>query len=665
MRLKGFGRGRAVRTLAGRRNAATGGWKIPTATGAHNGAALSPFRRIAASALCGMLLFLFLRSSGLTKGIGHTLYDAAARIAAEPAPAGESPVELVFIDQYSLGWAQDELGLSWPWPREIYGAIAGYLAPAKAQAFDLLFTERSSYGPEDDAAFGKAMAQAGNVVLASPPAIGPEARPSVFSVPGIEYGDAGCETDEDGVLRKYDPWPAGPDGRFPSLGAAVLLKSGTGIPLPEKNGGKTPFLRFSGARPSFPAHNAAEILASIMQGDAGHSPQLPPGHFEGKIVFIGCSAPGLLDAHAVPTTPAMPGPEIHATFADNVIRGRLLEEADLWAELIFMSCVAILGAVSSTLLKKPLFLGMAGVLLAASPFLAGLAAYRNGFVLDMAPLIAASLGTGACGIILAYSSEGRQRAFIRKSFSHYVAPAVIDGILRDPGSLGVGGRKRTITVFFSDIEGFTEISESLVPETLMEFLRLYFSIMTRTILEEGGTVDKFVGDSIMAFWNAPLQAGDHALRAVKAALRCQEAIGLAAGSFAEIGAPVPRTRIGIDTGEAVVGNMGSPARFDYTAIGDVVNTASRLEGANRRLGTRVLMSSRTCRSCLDALQVSGGAPVSPGADFADLGDMKARRLGYLLLQGKTVPTEVWEPVLRDADFSDKASWEGLVSLSGK
>jgi class 3 adenylate cyclase len=180
-----------------------------------------------------------------------------------------------------------------------------------------------------------------------------------------------------------------------------------------------------------------------------------------------------------------------------------------------------------------------------------------------------------------------------RSFKRYVPADLVSDLIKLEQEAVLGAERRALTVLFSDIEGFTTLSESMPPDRLSEILGVYFEGMTRAILDEGGTVDKFVGDSIMAFWGAPHPVADHAARACRAALRCQEFIGERFGRRRREGEPSFATRIGINSGEAYVGNFGFPERLSYTAMGDSVNLASRLEGMNKHYGTRLLVSEST------------------------------------------------------------------------
>ncbi len=226
-----------------------------------------------------------------------------------------------------------------------------------------------------------------------------------------------------------------------------------------------------------------------------------------------------------------------------------------------------------------------------------------------------------------YSTEGRQKRYIKNAFKQYLSPAVIEQLISHPERLKLGGERRELSIFFSDLQGFTSISEGLSPEELTALLNEYLSAMTDIIQEEGGTVDKFEGDAIIAFWNAPLDLDDHALRAVRSALRCQESLARMRPAFRERVGKDLYMRIGINTGPAVVGNMGSHSRFDYTVLGDAVNLAARLEGINKQFKTYTMISQATLEQMADAFPV--------------------RELSRVAVVGRKEPVTVYEPMFEE------------------
>jgi len=283
--------------------------------------------------------------------------------------------------------------------------------------------------------------------------------------------------------------------------------------------------------------------------------------------------------------------------------------------------VGILGAVVSGALKSALFF----IVVPPLPVLAGFLLYIPGLWL---PLVAVEIGVLLSLIgsnVLGYATEGKQRKFIKGAFSQYLSPTVIDQLIAQPDRLKLGGERRELTIFFSDIQGFTTISESLSPEELTHLLNDYLSEMTDIIQQEGGTIDKYEGDAIIAFWNAPVPYEDHPVRAVRAALRCQSRLAELRPGFTERCGREIYMRIGLNSGPAVVGNMGSKTRFDYTMLGDAVNLAARLEGINKQFGTYTMISRST-------RQGSGAA-------------FPVRELSRVRVVGKNEPVTVYEPMV--------------------
>jgi adenylate cyclase len=261
----------------------------------------------------------------------------------------------------------------------------------------------------------------------------------------------------------------------------------------------------------------------------------------------------------------------------------------------------------------------------------------------VAPEIAVAL-TVALVFAARYAIEGRQKRQVKNAFSRYLSPVVIEELLRHPELLRLGGERRVLSIFFSDLQGFTTLSEKMEPETLTAFLNFYLSAMTEIIQDEGGTIDKYEGDAIIAFWNAPLEYPDHAMRAVRAALRCQTELQRLMPDFRRWTEGELVMRIGVNSGPAVVGNMGSRTRFDYTMLGDAVNLAARLEGVNKQFGTRVLISEAT-KGAL------GGATAT-------------REVARVKVVGRAQPVSVYEPLTDEqleARRDDLATFDKALS----
>jgi len=602
----------------------------------------------------GIFFSLLLWSAGLAEKLDLALYDSASRIQASifakrsaTAPS-TSRVELVYVDQYSLTWVEKNLGYPWPWPRELYGIMASFFAEARAQSYDILFTETSPYGPDDDMRCAKAMDKAGNVVVAEAVEGVGGKRLAPLPLKKTRYGTVKGLVDRDGILRRYRARTVTMKETGSSLGLAAVEIGGEAPAAAVLEGDA--YLEFRGKSPSFSARNAAEIISAALRAPDAPDKGLSPKDFRDKYIFVGFSAPGLLDRQAVPTDPAMPGAEIHATFVADCLDSSFRRALSPIPALLAAFVLVLAASAASVLLVQPVALAASAFFFTFIPAGLGWGLLSLGLVAPVGAGLGGGLFAYLTGIVLSYVAEGRQRAFLRRSFSQYLSPQVIDELVRNPSHLRLGGEERVLTLFFSDLKGFTSISESISPECLAEFMNRYLSIVTSAILDEGGTVDKYIGDAVVAFWNAPLEQADHAARGVRAVLACGQALESARDSFSALGVDLPFTRFGLHTGKAVVGNMGSPSRFNYTALGDVVNTASRLEEANKVVGGAILLSASTVEACTGLLD--------PLRDKAAAGNLEFRRLGSIFVDGRQASIEVWEPRFTGGKFSSVLPWEG-------
>jgi adenylate cyclase len=287
---------------------------------------------------------------------------------------------------------------------------------------------------------------------------------------------------------------------------------------------------------------------------------------------------------------------------DNLLQGDFFQAVPTWLQWLWTLGLT-LGLVTLVLFANRLWVVLSSLVLFVCLHLGMTAVLFSWGWLLAAVLPAASLGLAfVLTAAFSYATEGRQKLAIRTMFSRYMSEEVINHLLDHPEKVRLGGERRRLTLFFSDLAGFTTISEGLQPEVVVQLLNEYLSAMTEIILEEQGTVDKYEGDAIMAFWGAPLPLEDQALRACRAALRQQAALHSLNRHFQAKGWPRLHCRIGLHTGEAVVGNLGSRKRFDYTVIGDTVNLASRLEGLNKFYGTAIMASETTVQECQGAIE---------------------------------------------------------------
>ena len=338
-----------------------------------------------------------------------------------------------------------------------------------------------------------------------------------------------------------------------------------------------------------------------------------PEDVAGRIILIGTSAPGLLDLRATPLDPSVPGVEVHAMTIEHILSGVTLTRPD-YALAAEIGLLLLVGALISVLLPRlsaalSVLVGIVTVagFLAAGWFLyadAGLLFDPTWPALSIAVLVAAATAT-------IYRMVEQQRAEVRRAFGYYVAPAVVDEIIADPTRLELGGEVKELTLLFCDVRNFTSISERLTAHELTAFINSLLTPLSGIILEERGTIDKYMGDAIMAFWNAPLDDAEHARHACLAALRMTAAMdGLNQRWKAEAAAAGRQHQkvsigIGINSGECCVGNLGSEQRFDYSAIGDDVNVASRYEGLCKLYGVATVAGEATIRQAgeLDALEL--------------------------------------------------------------
>lgn len=502
--------------------------------------------------------------------------------------AGETPAETVIItmDEQSF----DYLKRQWPWPRSIHARLLKNLREKGASviAFDIVFAEPTV--DKEDKEFFQELRNSQNVILASE---FDEVADKQYSMEklvkplalfrNVSYtGTINVPIDRDGVVRQIPETKTGEDF-FAGKIADIYSSRKTG---PQEGR----YISYIGPPRSF------KTISYYQAYDSDYF--LPKDFFKGKIVMIGMGLktapdPKRADLFLTPyfflRQPLMPGVEIHANIANNILKGEYVSRMGKTGRLIFF----LLTGLAASFFQagwKPL----RGFLIVFSLTLA----YLTGFVLIFefhrywAPvavsIIPLSLPYALFGMDAYFRSEKKRRE-IRKAFSYYVSPKVLDLILASPEMLTLGGKKEEVTVMFADIANFTPMAETLPPEELVKILNRFFSEMTKIIFEYNGLVDKFIGDAIMAVWGCPVKDEEHAFKATLSSVAMMKRMETFRADLKAEGYPEIHIRIGLSSGESIAGNMGSSERFDYTVIGDTVNLASRLQDANKSLGTSILI----------------------------------------------------------------------------
>jgi adenylate cyclase len=593
-------------------------------------------------------------------------------------PLKRSDIIIVEISQATL----DALPAKYPWPYSYYARFVGNLKRAGATVIglDVLFA------PGDTAQsvmFRRALSDAGNVVMAGK--LREPDRHGLLKTATQNYGNTFVDStsvvgivdtpeDDDGVHRRAIPfyYDDNNDKRMPTFSMAVLniffrQPSDTTAeirgPFFEYAGRKIPrfdsttfLINYYGASKAFRRINFADVIddSTFQTVDELRHPgeatntfddpsygYLTDGTFRGKIVLVGSTMPE--DKDLFPTSfgegdhegdNMMYGVEIHANIIQQVIDQNFISREPFWMTTLVVFGLTLstfvltagLKAIRTTYSSVIEILGVAVIIaevfiiysLALSLFIS------KHFLADMISPVTAIMVSYVGSTVYSYVTERKQKVLIKGMFSRYVNPSIVDELVAHPEKLRLGGERKELTVFFSDIEEFTNLSEKIAPESLVSILNEYLSAMTEIILENSGTLDKYVGDAIVAFWGAPIPQSNHAYLACLTAVQMERSLDRLHDRWKREGKPLLKVRVGINTGEAIVGNMGGANRFDYTVIGDHVNLGARLEGVNKQYRTRMIISEHTFREAGDTIV--------------------ARELDLLVVAGKTEPIRVYELV---------------------
>jgi adenylate cyclase len=645
--------------------------------------------------------------------LDRAFFDAASRHPLRPPPLPKNSA-LVLVDDKTMA-AMSELGVRWPFPRLIFAQLIAtlHLAGAEQVVVDFTFFEESD--SMQDQVLAVVTAASPSVVLARtaerPPVFWPSefvtGHPDFFRTPRTFPVD--FSGDADGVARRYpqrsplvtsssssaDPawyllrWPGGLASiaaqGVPVFSAAPFIAAGR--PIIERVTDAAPDLDVSGLAAALAAETPLTgVLADTVRG---------------RVVFVGANASGTFDVKPMPVGKVEPGVLLHWTAWANAVTGGFITPLGrpfvLGATLLAGLAVLLAG------LNRASLLAPAGAALGAGALLLGgsYAALSGGWWLPPATPVA-GVALVLLGVVAEnFWREQRRKREIQAMFGAYVDPGIVAGLVRDPASIRLGGERREATVFFSDLAGFTDLSEKLPPEQMVEVVNAYLDETSECLHRHGAYVDKYIGDAVMAVLGAPQSLPDHPLAACRAALEARAALaGINARHAAKVGVNL-EVRIGLNTGEMIVGNLGSSRKKQYTVMGDTVNLASRLEGANKAFGTGILLGEETARRVqatmvtrpLARLRVKGkqqaievhalhGAPGTLPPDEAEF--VAAYRTGYAALverrYAEAVPALTRAQVLRPDDLSTTRwhaaalaflatppppDWEPVLSLDSK
>jgi adenylate cyclase len=632
-------------------------------------AALQRLIPVAAALLAGALGLL-----DFTNNIELQTYDLRVRATARPA-APSDRVVLIAIDNDSVQRMEPAVG-RWPWPRLIHAEVIDYLAAAGARVigYDILFAERDIRkfmvgetewtGAESDAALVASTKNAGNVVhIAEASSIELEdprrALPQDLGAPALNarLPEMGCVEprprmtppfaalaaasrgighslltfDSNGAVRRISPIVQVGDRAIASFAVATAMASGLtpqlrasvgdgghcAVMIPWRGPAQNPAGHYT-----FPSYSFYDVFYSQQQILAGEKPGIDPALFKDRIVIIGGTAEGLNETFTTPFgSGEINGPEVHANLVDAFLANRSIERTPGWVTvMLVIAAAAVIGVAGSFLnawLTGAVALVVAGLLVWQS-----IALFWRGtwipITVPMLALVFAYVGD----LAWKYVVEGREKRQVKKLFSRYVSKDVYDQLVANPSLAALGGQRRHMTVLFSDIRGFTTMSEKGTPEDVVSQLNQLFTRMVAVVFEHRGTVDKFVGDMIMALYSAPLDDADHADHAVQTAVAMIKTLHQMNEAWAREGRPQLDIGIGINTGDMIAGNVGSDTIMSYTVIGDAVNLGARLESLNKEYGTRIIISESTRAS------LKGRYDIHP--------------LGDVVVKGKTKPVAIFE-----------------------
>jgi adenylate cyclase len=546
------------------------------------------FKSLLFSLIIAIFLFFSFRI-GLFWGIENFLED----ILFENKPVDERLI-IVGIDNESI----EKFG-QWPWSRKTFSQFfeALNLSEPLAVGFDVLLSEKSRMGDADDAALQNALKNIKYPLVMAAEATDFELTDNTskkFIFPLSEFyenenvslGHVNLVSDKDGVVRRVPIEIMGPDDLvYRGISAGVAMSSRLVSEKQLSDRKKIERIVYSGGSGRVRMVPFWRVLSQDFDRDI----------LKGKIIFVGATAADLHDTKQTPMDRGteMSGVEIQAQIANMLLKDFRLDDLSQVAVFFWLFFAAFIPFLLFYFLSNvPLsifFLLVAGVAHTSGIIIL----FSGGKVVNLVHINLAWIIGGLFAFLYKYFSLDKEKRLIRDTFSKYLSKDVLEDLLRDPSRVKLGGEEREVTVFFSDVRGFTTLSEGMSPQELTHFLNKYLTRMTDIILKKRGVVDKYIGDAIMAFWGAPMVNDNHALDAVLAAVEMIESLSELNKENIRQGEPVINIGIGLNSGRVTVGNMGSSSRFDYTIMGDAVNLASRLESQTKNYGVSIIISKAT------------------------------------------------------------------------
>ena len=511
-------------------------------------------------------------------------------------------IVIVAIDDESL----QDLG-RWPWPRDHFARVIEYLNQSSVIGIDISFFEPA----EGDSELADSL-KTGNVILAMEYTSFSYKNGELYGESllkptntlgtlGIDFktGFVNLYTDSDGVTRSFTPHISGIED-YDHISMVVV---GEYLGITPDLGSSRMLINFFAPPGGYEYISFSDV----------YNNNTDPSYFKDKIVLIGATAADLHDDVISPiSNQAMPGVEVNANLVQSILTRDFLYYQDDVSAIGVIFLFALLAGILLFRFRIHIATVLLAVLAIAYIFFS-IYTFDSGIIMNILyPLLSITM-VYITLVVIYYLTEERSRKWITSVFGKYVFPVVIDNLIKNPDRINLGGEKRNITIFFSDIRGFTSISERLDPEELVRLLNEYLTEMTSIIIKDQGLVDKYMGDAIMAFWGAPLEQPDHTELACSSSLEMMDKLRELQKKWKKEGIPSFDIGIGLNSGDAIVGNMGSLKRFDYTAIGDNVNLASRMEGLNKLYGTNIIITENTHKIVkdkfetrkLDAVKVKG------------------------------------------------------------